>query len=46
MGSQALAVSPMAALKDSYHRPKQPAIDDDAKAWVVDVACSKPKDLG
>src|SRR5882757_7393867 len=44
--AKALAVGPMAALKDSYHRPKKPAIDDDAKAWVVHLACSKPKDLG
>ncbi len=44
--SKALAVGPMAALKDSYHRPKEPAIGGDAKAWVVHVACSKPKDLG
>ena len=39
-------VGPMAALKDSYHRPKEPSIGEDAKAWVVHVACSKPKDLG
>src|SRR6202162_834542 len=44
--AKALAVGPMAALKDSYHRPKEPAIGDGAKAWVVHVACSKPKDLG
>ena len=44
--AKALAVGPMAALKDSYHRPKEPAIGEDAKAWVVHVACSKPKDLG
>jgi transposase len=44
--SKALAVGPRAALKDSYHRPKEPVIGDDAKAWVVHVACSKPKDLG
>src|SRR5450432_723086 len=44
--TKALAVGPMAALKDSYHRPKKPVIGDDAKAWVVHVACSKPKDLG
>src|SRR6202789_2198472 len=43
---KALAVGPMAALKDNYHRPKEPVIGDDAKAWVVHVACSKPKDLG
>jgi len=44
--TKALAVGPMAALKDSYHRPRKPVIGDDAKAWVVHVACSKPKDLG
>lgn len=44
--ARALAVGPVAALKDSYHRPKEPVIGDDAKAWVVHVACSKPKDLG
>src|ERR1039458_10832517 len=32
--AKALAVGPMAALKDNYHRPKEPAIGDDAKAWV------------
>ena len=44
--AKALAVGPMAALKDTYHRPKEPAIGDNAKAWVVHVACSKPKHLG
>jgi hypothetical protein len=44
--AKALAVGPMAALKDNYHRPKEPVIGDDAKAWVIHVACSKPKDLG
>jgi transposase len=44
--AKALAVGPMAALKDNYHRPKEPVIGDDAKAWVVHVACSKPKELG
>src|ERR1019366_4299549 len=42
--AKALAVGPMAALKDNYHRPKEPAIGDDAKAWVVHVACSNSKD--
>lgn len=36
----------MAALKDQYHRPQPPRIGEDAKAWVVHLACSKPKDLG
>jgi len=44
--AQALAVGPAAALKDSDHRPKEPVIGDDAKAWVVPVACSEPKDVG
>ena len=35
-----------AALKDEYHRPKEPVIGATDKAWVVHVACSKPKDLG
>jgi hypothetical protein len=44
--NKALAIGPMAALKDNYHRPKEPVIDDAAKTWVVFVACTKPKDLG
>jgi len=44
--TRALAVGPVAALKDNYHRPKEPIIGNDAKAWVVHLACSKPKDLG
>jgi hypothetical protein len=44
--AKALAVGPMAALKDHYHRPKDPVIGYAAKAWVVHVACSKPKDMG
>ena len=43
---KALAVGPRAALKDTYHRPKPPGIGEEAKAWVVHMACSKPKDLG
>lgn len=43
---RALSVGTSAALKDAYHRPKEPAIREDAKAWVVHLACSKPKDLG
>src|SRR6266481_279974 len=44
--AKALAVGPMAALKDNYHRPKAPVITEEAKAWVVHLACSKPKVLG
>jgi len=44
MGAKALAVGPMAALKDSY--PAQgPVIGDDAKAWVF-IWRARPKDLG
>jgi transposase len=44
--SKALAVGAGAALKDAYHQPKQAAITEDAKAWVVHLACTQPKDLG
>jgi len=29
-------------LKDAYHRPHEPEIGDEARAWVVSVACTKP----
>jgi transposase len=35
-----------AGLKDVFHRPKEPAITTTDKAWVVHLACTKPKDLG
>jgi transposase len=44
--SKALAMGSDAALKDAYHRPKEPVITEEAKAWVIHLACSKPKDLG
>ncbi len=43
---KALAAGASAALKDTYHRPKEPSITEDAKAWVVHLACCKPKELG
>ena len=43
---KALAAGASAALKDTYHRPKEPSITEDAKAWVVPLACCKPKELG
>jgi transposase len=43
---KALAMGPEAALKDAYHRPRAPGITEEARAWVVHLACSKPKDLG
>lgn len=44
--NRALAVGASAALKDAYHRPKAPSITEEACAWVVSLACRKPKDLG
>lgn len=31
-------------LKDKYHSMKARVIRDDAKIWVVNLACTKPKD--
>ena len=42
---KALAAGVQAGLKDKYHRPHEPEITDEAKAWVVSIACTKPKDL-
>ena len=44
--NRALAIGPLAALKDTWHRPKEPVITEEARAWVVYLACRKPKDLG
>jgi len=43
---KALAAGAGAGLKDAYHRPHEPEITDEAKAWVVSIACTKPKDHG
>ena len=43
---KALAAGPQMGLKDTYHRPHGPEISDEAKAWVVSIACTKPKDHG
>jgi transposase len=34
------------ALKDAEHSPKEPTITNEAKLWVVNIACTKPKDHG
>jgi transposase len=39
---KALAAGVGAGLKDAYHRPHEPEITDEAKAWVVSLACTKP----
>lgn len=43
---KALAAGVQQGLKDTYHRPHEPEISDEAKAWVVSLACAKPKELG
>lgn len=43
---KALAMGAKAALKDAYHRPRAPVITEEARAWVIHLACSKPKELG
>jgi len=43
---KALAAGPERGLKDLPHSPKQPEITEDAKLWVVNLACTKPKDHG
>ncbi len=43
---KALGMGVESALKDFYHRSKEPTITMEAKAWLVNIACSKPKDFG
>lgn len=43
---KALAAGVDAGLKDCFHKPFDPVITNDAKAWVVNLACTKPKDHG
>jgi len=43
---KALAMGVEEGLKDKYHRPKEPVITAEAKAWVINLACKKPTDFG
>jgi transposase len=43
---KALAAGAQSGLKDRYHRPKEPVITQEAKAWVLNLACTKPKEHG
>ena len=43
---KSLAAGIETGLKDKYHSPKSPVITEDAKTWVVNLACTKPKDHG
>lgn len=42
---KALAAGVATGLRDRFHRPHAPQISEAAKAWVIDLACRKPKDL-
>ena len=42
---RALVYGPMAALDDRPRPGKEPTITDEAKAWLVSLACRKAKDL-
>src|SRR6266516_3183392 len=41
-----LQIGAEVGLKDTPHKPREAVITDDAKAWVVNLACCKPKELG
>ena len=43
---KALQLGALGALKDLPGRGKRPTIAPEARAWVVSLACQKPKDLG
>jgi transposase len=43
---RAVAHGPLAALDDLPRPGKEPTITSDAKAWLVDLACRKAKELG
>lgn len=41
-----LQIGVKAGMKDTPHKPREAVITDDAKAWVVNLACCKPKEFG
>lgn len=43
---RALSVGALAALNDKFHRPFETKFTPEAEAWVIAIACLKPKDLG
>ena len=43
---KALAAGIDAGLKDFYHRPFEPEINEAAKAWAVNSACARPEGHG
>jgi transposase len=43
---KALAAGVETALKDTYHSPRDPVITEEAKTWVINLACTKAKAHG
>src|SRR5580693_2656210 len=43
---RAVAEGPLAALDDRPRPGREPTITPEAKAWLVSLACQKPKELG
>jgi len=43
---KSLAMGIEEGLKDKYHRPKEPVITEEAKAWIINLACQKPTEYG
>lgn len=43
---KAIAAGVRVGLKDGYRRGRTPEISESAQAWVVNLACTKPKDHG
>lgn len=43
---KALSMGVDAGLRDKFHRPKDPVITEEAKIWVVNLACTKPTEHG
>jgi len=43
---KSLQIGAQAGMKDTPHKPREAVITDDAKAWVIHLACAKPKELG
>jgi transposase len=43
---RALAVGAIAALNDKSHRPFEAKFTAEAEAWVISLACLKPKEIG
>lgn len=43
---RALAIGPVEGIKDLPHQPFESKFTPEAKVWVLELACQKPKDLG